>query len=186
MLLSVLCMAHYARCTLEFPITFIHCDVFRSLYMYVVPNVHGQLYTMMYESERVTWWFRDFVEWGENQSCCILPSNRICGVVVSQFHLYPCDYTCPLFPLLQRILWNAAAWNRSVVALKECICNSCGWVAFLTDRAFYDEVLLIHSVKWIARVCSLCQFSMRVNLCSMTSVFILWCMHRLLIVMECG
>lgn len=70
--------------------------------------------------------------------------------------------------------------------MKECNCNSCRWVAFLTYRAFYDEVLVVHSVKRIARVCSLCQFSLRVNLCSMTSVLILWYMHRLLIVMECG
>ena len=125
----------------------IHCDVFRSLYMYVVPNVHGQLYTMMYESERVTWWFRDFVEWGENQSCCILPSNRICGVVAFQFHFYPCDYICPLFPLLQHLLWNAAVWNGSMIPMKECNCNSCGWVAFMTYRAFCDEVLVVHSVN---------------------------------------
>ena len=149
-------------------------------------NTYGQLYAMMNESERVTWWFRDFVEWGENQSCCILPSNRICGVVAFQFHFYPCDYTCPLFLSLLNILWNTAAWNRSIIALRECNCNSCGWVAFMTYRAFYDEVLVVHSVKWIARICSLCQFSLRVNLCSMASVLILWYMYWLLIVMECG
>ena len=75
-------------------------DVFRSLYLYVILNVHGQLYTTMTESERVTWWFRDFVEWGENQSCCILPSNHIYDGVASQFHFYPCDCMCPLFPPL--------------------------------------------------------------------------------------
>ena len=141
---------------------------------------------MMTESERVTWWFRDFDEGGENRSCCILPSNCIYGVVAFQFHLYPCDYICPLFPLLQHLLWNAAVWNRSINATKECNCNSCEWVAFLAYHAFYDEVLVVHSVKWTARICSLCQFSLRVNLCSMTSVFILWYMHWLLIVMECG
>ena len=75
-------------------------DVFRSLYMYVLVNVYGWLYVMMTESERVTRWFRDFDEGGENQSCCILPSNCICGGVAFQFHFYPCDYTCPLFPRL--------------------------------------------------------------------------------------
>lgn len=163
----------------------IHCDVFRSLYMYVLVNVHGWLYAMMTESERVTWWFRDFDEGGENQSCCIMPSNRIYGGVASQFHLYPCDYTCPLFPLLQHLLWNVAAWNRRINAMKECNCNSCGWVAFMTYRAFYDEVLVVHSVKWITRICSLCQFSLRVNLCSMTSVLILWYINCLLIRVEC-
>ena len=153
--------------------------------MYVVLNVHGQLYTMMTESERVTWWFRVFVEWGENQSCCIMPSNRIYGGVASQFHLYPCDYTCPLFPLLQHLLWNVAAWNRSMNVMKECNCNSCGWVAFMTYRAFYNEVLVVRNVKWIARVCSLCQFSLRVNLCTMTSVLILWYINCLLIRVEC-
>ena len=139
----------------------------------------------------IQWWMNlkkwpdDFVEWGENQSCCIMPSSRIYGVVVSQFHLYPCDSTCSLFPLLQHLLWNAAVWNRSINATKERNCNSCEWVAFLAYHAFYDEALVVHSVKWIARVCSLCQFSLRVNLCSMTSVLILWYMHRLLIVMEC-
>ena len=154
--------------------------------MYVLVNVHGQLYTVMNESERVTWWFWDFVEGGENQSCCILHSNRIYGGVDSQFHFYPCDYTCHLFPLLQRIPCGVTEWNRSINGLKECDCNSCGWVAFLAYPAFYDEVLVEQSVKWITRVCSLCQFSLRVNLCSMTSVFILWYMHWLLIVMECG
>ena len=92
-------------------------------------------------------WFRDFDEGGENQSCCILPSNRICGVVVSQFHFYPCDYTCHLFPLLQRILCSVAVWNRSINAMKECNCNLCEWVAFLAYHAFYDEVLVVHSVN---------------------------------------
>ena len=32
----------------------IQSDVFRSLYVYVLVNVHGQLYAMMSESERVT------------------------------------------------------------------------------------------------------------------------------------
>ena len=153
--------------------------------MYVVLNVHGQLYTMMYESERVTWWFRDFDEGGEYQSCCILPFNCICGVIAFQFHFYPCDYMCPLFPLLQHLLWNVAVWNRSIKATKECNCNSCGWVAFLAYHAFYDEVLVVHSVKWIARVCSLCQFSLRVNLCSMTSVLILLCIQCLIVVVKC-
>ena len=160
-------------------------DVFRSLYMYVLVNVHGQLYAMMNESERVTWWFRDFDEGGENQSCCILHSNRICGGVASQFHFYPCDYTCPLFLPLLHLLWNVAVWNRSIKATKECNRNSCRWVAFLTLHAFIDEALVVHNVKWIARICSLCPFSLRVNLCSMTSVLILWCMHWLPIVMEC-
>ena len=154
--------------------------------MYVLVNVHGQLYAVMSESERVTWWFRDFDEWGENQSCCILPSNRIYGVVASQFHFYPCDYTCPLFLSLLYLLWRVIEWNQSVVALKECNCNSCGWVAFLTRRAFCDEVLVVHSVQWILIICSLCQCSLRVNLFSMTSVLILWYIHWLLIVMECG
>ena len=90
----------YCNCTFISLLSCIQGDVFRSLYMYVLMNVHGWLYTMMTESERVTWWFRDFGEWGENQSFCILHSNRICGVVAFQFHFYPCDYTCPLFPLL--------------------------------------------------------------------------------------
>ena len=160
--------------------------MFRSLYMYVLVNVHGQLYAMINESERVTWWFRDFDKWGENQSCCILPSNRICGGIASQFHFYSWHYTYPFFPLLQHLLWTVVAWNRSINATKECNCHSCGWVPFLTYRVFYDEVFVVHSVKWITRICSLCQLSLRVNLCSMISVLFLWCIHWLLIVMECG
>ena len=153
--------------------------------MYVILNVHKELYTMMSESERVTWWFRDFDEWGENQSCCILPSNPICGGIASQFHFYSWHHTCPMFPLLQHLLWNVTGWSRSIKATKKCNCNSCGWVAFLTYRAFCDEVFMVHSVKWIVRVCSLWQFSLRVNLCSMTSVLILWYIHWHLIVVEC-
>ena len=153
--------------------------------MYVVLNEHGQLYTMMYESERVTWWFRDFDEGGENQSCCIFHSNRICGDAASQFHFYSWHNTCPFFPPLQHLLWNVAVWNRSIKATKECNCNSCGWVAFLAYHAFYDEVLVVHSVKWISRVCSLCQFSLRVNLCSMASVLILLCIQCLIVVVKC-
>ena len=148
----------------------------------------------MYMRSSMQWWMNlkewpddlDVDEWGENQRCCILPSNRIYGVVASQFHFYPCDCMCPLFLSLLHLPWNVAIWNRSIISMKECNCNSCGWVAFLAYHAFYDEALMVHSVKWIARVCSLCQFSLRVNLCSMTSVLILWYMHRLLIMMECG
>ena len=53
-------------------------------------------------------------------------------------------------------------------------------------RAFTDEAPVVHSVKWIARVCSLCQFSLRMNLCSMTSVLILLCIQCLIVVVKCG
>ena len=169
-------------------------DLFHRAFRVMCSDHFKCMWYWMYMDSSMQWWMNlkkwpddlDFDEGGENQSCCILPSNRIYGVVASQFHFYPCDYICPLFPLLQHLLWNVAVWNRSINAMKECNCNSCGWVAFLTYRAFYNEALVVHSVKWTARICSLCQFSLRVNLCSMASVLILWYMHWLLIVMECG
>ena len=144
----------------------------------------------MTESERVTWWFRDFDEGGENQSCCILPSNRIYGGVASQFHFYPCDYMCPLFLPLLHLIWNVIPnmlWDLFHRAFK-VMCSDhfkCMWywmymgnsIQWWMNLKEWPDDLEISSNGVITKVVALCLLiaSMVVLLPNSTSIHVITC-----------
>ena len=70
-------------------------------------------------------------------------------------------------------------WNRSVITLMKCNCNVGWWVVLLTYWAFYHNVLVMKTMKWIVENWSDCHFCMYVNRCCTASILILYHICRL-------